>query len=432
MNPKIDEPITKRLHVSGLTPNLSPADLSARLSNFGTVKSLDGFGLLDAVGQPRRFGYVTLETTQASLKRCFSTLSGTTYKGAKLRIGEAKPDFAERISKELAEPEPPTKKPRRHHNKFTGVPAADMSLITRENAAQRPKWKVMPSGRVVRTMRMRPGKPLPPLLLPGRVTSERKERQAEKDSSGGKCATYSDTDPPEPLSLEPPPSVPTAIIPSTTVPDPADLASERAQTLSFLNSFLFSSSKEDAPPVDWDSDVELDETNVVEARNSYDVDEGYEVVPRDQDDEGVGMDVDADEDEEEENEQSEVVADIEMEEPQVKPPSRKNALKDLFAPQEDEGGFSLLNHLDIDVDNDFDLEMTPFPTSVPVSGPQSQLALPVISRPRQTPQSQSQTLQKTTIALDPKKPFIVHCEHRSVVAFLSETDARGDTKEMGR
>jgi hypothetical protein len=69
---KMDEPITKRLHVSGLTPNLSPADLSARLSNFGTVTSLDGFGLLDAVGQPRRFGYVTLETTQASLKRCES------------------------------------------------------------------------------------------------------------------------------------------------------------------------------------------------------------------------------------------------------------------------------------------------------------------------------------------------------------------------
>lgn len=66
----MNEPITKRLHVSGLTPALTPADLSARLSHFGTVKSLDGFGLLDGVGQPRKFGYVTIETTNGALKKC--------------------------------------------------------------------------------------------------------------------------------------------------------------------------------------------------------------------------------------------------------------------------------------------------------------------------------------------------------------------------
>lgn len=66
----MNEPITKRLHVSGLTPALTPADLSARLSHFGTVKSLDGFGLPDGVGQPRKFGYVTLETTNGALKKC--------------------------------------------------------------------------------------------------------------------------------------------------------------------------------------------------------------------------------------------------------------------------------------------------------------------------------------------------------------------------
>jgi RNA recognition motif. (a.k.a. RRM, RBD, or RNP domain) len=63
-------PITKRLHVSGFTPALTPADLSQRLSNFGTVKALDGFGQVDAVGQPRKFGYVTIETTEANLKKC--------------------------------------------------------------------------------------------------------------------------------------------------------------------------------------------------------------------------------------------------------------------------------------------------------------------------------------------------------------------------
>ena len=104
--------ITKRLHVSGLTATITPADLSARFSNFGTVKSLDGFGLFDGVGQPRKFAFVTIEATEGALKKCksylqfsyirfstrigLSTLSGTTYKGAKLRIGEAKPDYAER------------------------------------------------------------------------------------------------------------------------------------------------------------------------------------------------------------------------------------------------------------------------------------------------------------------------------------------------
>src|ERR1700677_3755799 len=55
------ERITKRLHVSGLTPSITTTDLTHRLSKFGTVKDLDGFGKLDALGQPRKFGYVTLE-----------------------------------------------------------------------------------------------------------------------------------------------------------------------------------------------------------------------------------------------------------------------------------------------------------------------------------------------------------------------------------
>jgi RNA recognition motif-containing protein len=114
----MEERISKRLHVSGLTPSITPADLSERFGKFGTVKALDGFGLLDGLGAPRRFGYVTLETTKPQLARCTShtrllhtgclvtsdggppigmnLLSGSTWKGAKLRIGAAKPDFRER------------------------------------------------------------------------------------------------------------------------------------------------------------------------------------------------------------------------------------------------------------------------------------------------------------------------------------------------
>ena len=66
----MDEPITKRIHISGLTPAITQQDLSNRLSSFGTVKSIDGFGLVDAVGQPRKFAYATLETTKGKLARC--------------------------------------------------------------------------------------------------------------------------------------------------------------------------------------------------------------------------------------------------------------------------------------------------------------------------------------------------------------------------
>ena len=65
-----EEVVTKRLHVSGLTPAIRPEDLSQKLASFGTVKALDVFGTVDGLGQPRKFGYVTIETSKAKLARC--------------------------------------------------------------------------------------------------------------------------------------------------------------------------------------------------------------------------------------------------------------------------------------------------------------------------------------------------------------------------
>ena len=66
----MDTPITKRLIISGLTTSITADDISRRLTTFGTVKALDGFGLTDGLGQPRKFGYVTLETTTGKLAKC--------------------------------------------------------------------------------------------------------------------------------------------------------------------------------------------------------------------------------------------------------------------------------------------------------------------------------------------------------------------------
>ena len=62
--------ITKRLHISGLTPNITASDISTRFSSFGTVKALDGLGKLDGNGQPRKFAYLTLEGSKEKVTRC--------------------------------------------------------------------------------------------------------------------------------------------------------------------------------------------------------------------------------------------------------------------------------------------------------------------------------------------------------------------------
>ena len=66
----MDTPITKRLIISGLTTSITVDDISRRLTTFGTVKATDGFGLTDGIGQPRKFAYVTLETTTGKLAKC--------------------------------------------------------------------------------------------------------------------------------------------------------------------------------------------------------------------------------------------------------------------------------------------------------------------------------------------------------------------------
>ena len=121
----MNEGITKRLHISGLTSHISRDDLVKRFSSFGTVKALDGLGKLDANGDLRPYAYVTIESTKGQLAKCepsllhslflfrprdcthnrhlgLNLLSGTTWKGARLRIGEAKPDYGERYVRLLS------------------------------------------------------------------------------------------------------------------------------------------------------------------------------------------------------------------------------------------------------------------------------------------------------------------------------------------
>jgi len=127
-------------------------------------------------------------------------LSGTTWNGAELRISEAKPDFRERYGtsyfcrtfsrplrphrfkreNEVTPGDRPAKR-RRLARGVQGVHAPDMSPVTPENVSSRPGWYVTPMGRIVRPMRMRPGKPLPPASTQAPSTSGKKnEKQKRK------------------------------------------------------------------------------------------------------------------------------------------------------------------------------------------------------------------------------------------------------------
>ena len=62
--------LMKRLHISGLTPSITPDGLERRLSSFGKVKAMGGFGARDALGDPRKFSFVTMEIGAKELIKC--------------------------------------------------------------------------------------------------------------------------------------------------------------------------------------------------------------------------------------------------------------------------------------------------------------------------------------------------------------------------
>ncbi|KAF7308160.1 hypothetical protein HMN09_00663800 [Mycena chlorophos] len=117
----------KRLHIS-FQPSLpSTADLQKSLrAHFGK------FGNTVTAVKWRSTGW----GGEAGIAKCVSSLSGSTWKGVKVRVGDAKQDYAQRIAAENAAPAPTRKRKRT----AAGVHAPDMSLVTPENAATRAGW----------------------------------------------------------------------------------------------------------------------------------------------------------------------------------------------------------------------------------------------------------------------------------------------------
>ncbi|KAM6504155.1 hypothetical protein JOM56_001098 [Amanita muscaria] len=387
----MEEPlITKRLHISGLTPALTGTDISQRLSSFGTVKAVDGFDLLDGVGRQRKFGFVTIETTLSKFTKCCNSLSGSTWKGSKLRIGEAKPDFRERIETENAaakravEQLEEDKRARKKQKlqKYGAVHATDMSLVTKENAPERPGWVVTPLGRVVQPIKMRPGRPLADTDT---KTDKGKEKGQEKAKKG------------------------------RTGPGKA-VARARRKTIDMLKYgsvhlkgvFVdvavpggYSAGKYDVPPTvpervdssDEDGDAMATESDATEGR----VEEGENSEDTSSDNtDHESESVDHDDDSRSLNRPED-------------PPSKNkspmmtttiNKLKELFAPQEENEGFSLLGHLDLDLELDGDV---PFPTTTEEPHPQPSQTTETIPITIPTQFKSNRTV--VAIQLDPKQPL---------------------------
>lgn len=131
--------------------------------------------LLAWIDQPTPHSHATTWTSAS--RTGVNTLSGTTWKGARLRLAPAKPDFAARWSKEhdAASAEPPPAKRRKRLRGAHGRECGDMAPVTPESAPRHPGWRTTPLGHLVHPVRMRPARPLPP--PPG---EQGKEKETEK------------------------------------------------------------------------------------------------------------------------------------------------------------------------------------------------------------------------------------------------------------
>ncbi|BGP02211.1 hypothetical protein RTG_02402 [Rhodotorula toruloides ATCC 204091] len=148
-------PVTKRVHVGGLAPSVSPKDLVQRFSSFGTVvggeKGVEGLGKTET-GLHRSFAFFSLETTEAKFARCMSMLNGSMWKAHKLRIGPAKPDWRTRLASEREEAEKggenstgrPKKRKKASKDPNVGKLAPQFELVTPENIERHRGWVLDP------------------------------------------------------------------------------------------------------------------------------------------------------------------------------------------------------------------------------------------------------------------------------------------------
>ena len=97
-----------RLYVGGLPATISVEELRCRFERFGEVQEIgmpnEKFPVNPERPGNRGFAFVSLLTTKSFVTSCITTYSGCVWRGSKLYIAVALPNFKDRLDLGLSTP----------------------------------------------------------------------------------------------------------------------------------------------------------------------------------------------------------------------------------------------------------------------------------------------------------------------------------------
>ncbi|NWR48025.1 NOL8 protein, partial [Regulus satrapa] len=158
------EQLHKRLYVGGLGHTVSKAELEERFGKFGRVLEAEIITRKDdQAGNPMKtFAYISVNISDADLRKCMSVLNKTKWKGGTLQIELAKESFLHRLAKEREEAKLQKEKPQRNDGeglleslKKTGVVDFYMRAVPGTEVPDHKKWVVGKFGRVLPILHLR-------------------------------------------------------------------------------------------------------------------------------------------------------------------------------------------------------------------------------------------------------------------------------------
>ncbi|XP_066051941.1 nucleolar protein 8 isoform X2 [Chamaea fasciata] len=157
------EQVFKRLYVGGLGHTVSRAELEERFGKFGRVLEAEIITRKDDQGNPTKtFAYVSVNISDADLRKCMSVLNKTKWKGGTLQIELAKESFLHRLATEREEAKLQKEKPQRNDQmclleslKKTGVVDFHMRAVPGTEVPDHKKWVVGKFGRVLPILHLR-------------------------------------------------------------------------------------------------------------------------------------------------------------------------------------------------------------------------------------------------------------------------------------
>ncbi|XP_065543928.1 nucleolar protein 8 isoform X3 [Lathamus discolor] len=135
--------VPKRLYVGGLGHAVSKAELQERFGKFGHVLDAEIITRQDDQGNPlKAFAYITVNISDADLRKCMTVLNKTKWKGGTLQIQLAKESFLHRLAREREEAKLQKENPQRN---------GQTSLLE----SLKKKWVVGKFGRVLPILHLR-------------------------------------------------------------------------------------------------------------------------------------------------------------------------------------------------------------------------------------------------------------------------------------